>query len=210
MNGRNEGQGRWGHFGTGGLVSGLVLATALGVLAASTTPAEAQDLGPESPDNRRVSLEARGGVNVPTFDIADAARSGPSFGLGLGVAVTPRVWLMADGDFGFHGGEAGGPDVNVYHYVGKVGYEVLDPRAGPWSLMLNAGAGAMTFDVDAPGAGSNTYFAINVGAKLGYAVTERLELLLSPQGDIAFSDEDVLGTDDAWVWPVSAGVRFRF
>jgi hypothetical protein len=34
--------------------------------------------------------------------------------------------------------------------------------------------------------------------------------VLSPQGDIAFADEDELGTTNAWVWPVTAGVRVRF
>jgi len=32
-------------------------------------------------------------------------------------------------------------------------------------------------------------------------------LLLSPQGDIAFSKEDELGTNNAWVWPFTAGIR---
>jgi hypothetical protein len=32
---------------------------------------------------------------------------------------------------------------------------------------------------------------------------------MSPQGDIAFTDEDVLGTDNAWVWPFSVGVRIN-
>lgn len=176
------------------------------MMAASAMPAEGQGM---TTDETRVSLEARGGVNVPTFDIADVAEAGPSFGVGIGVAVTPRWWLMADGDFGFHGGEEGGPDVNVYHYIGKVGYDLVRPGVSRWSFIVNAGAGATTFDVDAPGAESNTYFAINVGAKIAYALTDRLDLLLSPQGDIAFSDEDELGTSDAWVWPFSAGLRVR-
>jgi hypothetical protein len=72
------------------------------------------------------------------------------------------------------------------------------------SLLVNAGGGAMTFDVDG---GSNTYPAINVGAKIRYRFSPRLSLVLSPQGDIAFTDEDVLGTGDAWVWPFTAGLR---
>ena len=121
---------------------------------------------------------------------------------------------MADADFGFHDGETiasdgmetEGPDVNVYHYFGKVGYELADP-ASPWSLILNAGAGAMTFDVDVEGADPQTYFGINVGAKIAYAVSPRLSVFLSPQGDIAFSDEAEVGTDAAWVWPFAAGLR---
>ena len=160
---------------------------------------------------RRVTLEARGGFNVPTFDISDAVDGGPSFGVGAGFQVATRVWLLGDVDLGFHSGAeqpggATGPDVNVYHYMGKVGYAVVpESQASPWSVIVNAGAGAMTFDVD--GGASNTYPAINVGAKIAYRLGSRVSLLLSPQGDIAFSDEDEVGTSNSWVWPFTAGLR---
>ena len=169
---------------------------------ASTAEAQAED--------RRFTLEARGGVNVPTFDITDVAEAGPSFGAGVGVRFAPRLWLMGDVDLGFHSGAdlpggAEGPDVKVYHYIAKVGYELLPPGDSRWSLIVNAGAGALTFDPD--GADASTYPAINVGAKLGYELSPRVTFLLSPQGDIAFTDDEALGTSDAWVWPITAGVR---
>jgi len=34
-----------------------------------------------------------------------------------------------------------------------------------------------------------------------------LSLVLSPQGDIAFSDEGDVGTTNSWVWPFTAGLR---
>ena len=181
------------------LISGLML---LGI--ASTAQAQGAE--------RRVSIEARGGVNVPTFDISDAVDAGPSVGLGAGVRFAPKLWLMGDVDLGFHSGAelAGGgaaPDVRVYHYVAKLGYELLSDGQSPWSVIVNAGAGALTFD--AGGAGSNTYPAINVGAKIGYRLSPRLSLLLSPQGDIAFTDDKELGTNNSWVWPFTAGVRIR-
>jgi hypothetical protein len=158
-------------------------------------------------------VEARGGVNVPTFDISDAVGSGPSFGIGAAVRVAPRVYLLGDVDAGFHSGASlpgggNGPDVNVYHYIAKVGYDLVPASDSRWSLLVNAGAGALTFDVD--GAGSNTYPAINVGAKIGYRLNSRLSLVLSPQGDIAFSKEEELGTSNAWVWPFTAGIRAGF
>lgn len=146
---------------------------------------------------------------MPTFEIADAAETGPGFGIGIAVPVGSRLFLMGDADFGFHEGGSDGPDVNVYHYIGKLGIELLDREATRWSVILNGGAGAMSFDVAAPGFGTETYVAINVGAKVGYEVSERLTLFLSPQGDIAFTDEAVLGTDAAWVWPFTAGVRIE-
>jgi outer membrane protein with beta-barrel domain len=161
----------------------------------------------------RVMLEARGGVNVPTFDISDAVDAGPSFGIGADFRVAPKVYLMGDLDLGFHSGASlpgggEGPDVKVYHYMAKLGYELV-PAAGDsrWSLVVNAGAGALTFDADGPG--SNTYPAINVGAKIGYRLTPRLDLVLSPQGDIAFTKDAEVGTTNAWVWPFTAGVRAR-
>jgi hypothetical protein len=179
------------------LMSGLML---LGI--ASTAQAQWAE--------RRLSVEARGGFNVPTFDISDAVDAGPSVGLGAAVQFAPKLWLMGDVDLGFHSGAdlAGGgeaPDVKVYHYVAKLGYELLSAGQSPWSVIVNAGAGALTFDVD--GAGSKTYPAINVGAKIGYRLSPRVQLLLSPQGDIAFTDNEDVGTSNAWVWPFTAGVR---
>ena len=181
------------------LKSGLML---LGI--ASSAQAQAAE--------RRVSFEAQGGLNVPTFDISDAVDAGPSVGLGAAVRFAPKLWLMGDVDLGFHSGAelAGGgqtPDVKVYHYVAKLGYELLSDGQSHWSVIVNAGAGALTFEAD--GAGSNTYPAINVGAKIGYRLSPRLSLVLSPQGDIAFTDDKELGTNNSWVWPFTAGVRIR-
>jgi hypothetical protein len=175
-------------------------------VALLTIPSAAQ----AQAEGGKVTLEARGGLNVPTFDISDAVDAGPSVGIGAAVQLRPRVYLLGDVDLGFHSGAdlpggASAPDVKVYHYMAKVGYELLAAGSSPWSLIVNAGAGAMTFDVD--GAGSNTYPAINVGAKIGYRVSPRASLLLSPQGDIAFTKDAELGTSNAWVWPFTAGIR---
>ena len=184
-------------------IIGLVAAGATLLITPSAAHAQAE--------GRRVTIEARGGLNVPTFGISDAVDAGPSFGLGAAVELRPRVYLLGDVDLGFHSGNGGSngvsrPDVKVYHYMAKLGYGLLAERSGsPWSVIVNAGAGAMTFDVD--GGASNTYPAINVGAKIAYRVSPRVSLLLSPQGDIAFSKEDELGTTNAWVWPFTAGIR---
>ena len=94
--------------------------------------------------------------------------------------------------------------------MGKVGYDLLASRPGAWSLILNAGGGAMVFDIDVEGLKSYTYPAINAGAKIGYAASDRIDLYLNLQGDIAFTKEDELGTKTAWVWPFSAGVAVSF
>src|SRR5919107_3190518 len=89
------------------------------LLLGAASVAEAQDAP------RRFTLEARGGFNVPTFDISDAVDGGPSVGLGLGYQVSPTLWLLGDVDLGFHSGAEltggfEGPDVKVYHYIAKV------------------------------------------------------------------------------------------
>lgn len=182
-----------------GIVTGLMLA------AAPVLHAQA--------GGSRLALDLRGGINVPTFDIADVAESGPSFGAGLSYRLADRVWLIGDADFGFHsgadlpgGGE--GPDVDVNHYMVKLGYQVVQSPGSRFSLVLNAGGGLMTFAVD--GGDTFTYPGINVGAKLTYDLGSRVSLLLSPQGDIAFSKEEEVGTSNSWVWPFSAGLRVKF
>ncbi|NIM52220.1 MAG: outer membrane beta-barrel protein [Gemmatimonadales bacterium] len=182
---------------------------ALAVFLAVPSSATAQS------HNQGFFVEARGGVNVPTFDISDAADAGPSFGAGIGYRLTDRINLLAEADFGFHSGAAlptggEGPDVNVYHFIGKLGYDLLERGSSRWSIMVNAGAGALLFDIDTPGFETKAYFAINVGAKIAYSVNRNLDFVLSPQGDIALTDEAVLGTDNSWVWPFAAGLRVKF
>lgn len=178
----------------------LTAALAATAITFATTPATAQD--------RRFVLEARGGLNVPTFDIADVAKAGPSFGAGLSYRLSPRIWLIGDADFGTHNPKLGaGDDIKVYHFIGKLGYDLTAGSDGRWSVILNAGAGAMIFDA---GSQSFTYPAINVGAKLAYQLTPQFSFVLSPQGDIAFGKEDEITTTNAWVWPFAAGLRVAF
>jgi len=182
--------------------SGSAVAVLVAMTLAAAPPAEAQ-----------VALELRGGLNVPTFKIADAAKAGPSFGAGLNFKLADRVWLIGDADFGFHSGAdlpagGSGPSVDVYHYMGKLGYQVYGSSNGKVSLILNAGAGAMTFKVD--GGSSFTYPAINVGAKLIFGLGGKVSFVVSPQGDISFSKKAELGTSNSWVWPFAAGLRINF
>lgn len=179
-----------------------ILVTIVAGMALAAAPVEGQ-----------VALEVRGGLNLPTFKIADAAKAGPSVGAGLNVKLADRLWLIGDADFGFHKGAdlavgGSGPSVDVYHYMGKLGYQVYSSSNGKVSLILNAGAGAMTFKVD--GGSSFTYPAINVGAKLIFGLGGKLSLVISPQGDIAFSKKSELGTSNSWVWPFAAGLRINF
>ena len=157
----------------------------------------------------RFFLEGRGGGVVPTFEIADVAQSGGAVGATVGYHLSPRWLLLGEVDLGFHQDQAtGSTDITTRHYMAKVGYSLTGPKTTGWEAAVNLGAGAVNFDVD--GAGGYTYFAINAGAKLAYNFNRSFALVLSPQGDIAFSDEDELSTSNAWVWPFTVGLRIRF
>lgn len=178
-------------------VTGVVLLGA--VLGAA--PAAAQE--------PRAFVEALAGAAVPTFDIADVADTGPAVGAAIGYRLSPRWVLMAEFDYGMHqDAPTETVDIRTLHYVGKVGYSLTGPRERGWEVLVNLGAGAVTFDVE--NASANTYPAINAGAKLTYGFSRSVALVLSPQGDIAFTDEDELGTNNSWVWPITAGLRFNF
>ena len=156
-----------------------------------------------------VSFNVRGGLALPTFDIADVADPGGSFGAGVKVHLDERLFLRGNADFGFHPGASPSlPDVDVFHYVAGLGYR-LTPDDARWYASVNLGAGALTFAPEVPGDPSFTYFAINAGGQLGYRGTDRLSVFLSPPGAIAFSDDAEVGTGDAWVWPLTAGLEFR-
>jgi hypothetical protein len=179
--------------------------TGTAVLAATlfaARPALAQE-------SARTFIEGLGGAVVPTFDIADVATSGAAFGASVGYRVSPQWVLMGEFDYGMHEDEPTGTvDITTLHYIAKVGYSLTGPRDRGWEAIVNLGAGAVTFDVD--GGGSFAYPAINAGAKLSYHFNPSFALVLSPQGDIAFSDEDEMGTSNSWVWPITAGVRVAF
>ena len=179
------------------------LAFALPATALTAVPAEGQ-----TPS--KFFVEALAGAAVPTFDIADVAKTGTAVGAAVGLRLSPRLVLMGEFDYGMHKDKATGDvDINTLHYIGKVGYSLTGPRERGWEAIVNLGAGAVTFDVDGADE-SMTYFAINAGAKLSYSFSRSIALVLSPQGDIAFSKEEDLGTDNAWVWPITAGLRINF
>lgn len=157
-----------------------------------------------------IALNVRGGFNVPTFGISDVAETGPGFGFGVQFPLGETLFARANADFGMHDivGTADA-EVDVQHFIAGVGLPLVMPEDGSrWLVSVNAGAGAMRFSPE--GGEGNTYFAINVGGEIEYLVSDRVSLLLSPQGDIGFVDEDLFGTSTAWIWPFTAGAKIRF
>lgn len=158
----------------------------------------------------KLFVEGLAGAAVPTFDIANTAKVGSMVGGTLGYMLNPRWVLMAEFDYGHHKDKATGTvTINTLHYMGKLGYSLTGQKEKGWEALVNLGAGAVSFDV-AGSSGTKTYFAINAGAKLAYNFSRSVALVISPQGDIAFTSKADLNTTNAWVWPISAGLRIRY
>jgi len=158
----------------------------------------------------RLFVEGLAGAVVPTFDIADVAKTGGGFGTALGYRLNPRWVVMGEFDYGSHKDKpTGSADINTLHYMAKVGYSLTGPRDRGWEAIVNLGVGAVSFDVGGL-TGTLTYPAINAGAKIAYNFNRSFALVLSPQGDIAFGKESELTTTNAWVWPFTAGLRVGF
>ena len=174
----------------------------IGTLAIAS-PVAAQTMAP------KYFVEGLAGAVVPTFDIADVAKTGSGFGVAFGARLNPSWVFMGEFDYGMHKDKAtSSVDISTMHYLAKLGYSLTGPREKGLEAVVNLGAGAVTFDVD--GGASYTYPAINAGAKLAWNFNRMYALVLSPQGDIAFSKKEELTTTNAWVWPITAGLRVSF
>ena len=70
-----------------------------------------------------------------TFRIADAVDAGPGFGIGAGVQIATSSGYLAMSTSGSTRGRPGGgidgPDVKVYHYIAKLGYEIVPASESP-------------------------------------------------------------------------------
>jgi hypothetical protein len=179
-----------------------VIATAVLTLATGASAQRAE---------RSWHVEGLAGAAVPTFDITDLAKTGGVVAGAVGYQATDRVLALLEFDWGKHGGKNGGPNIAVLHYMAKAGYAVYQTADGKLKVFVNAGVGAVSFDPDVSGADTNTYFAINAGAKAYYMLSPALSLVLSPQGDIAFvSKDDGFTGSTAWVWPFTVGLSVSF
>lgn len=180
-----------------------VCTLAAAAMFAGAATLQAQDMP------KKLFVEGLAGAAVPTFDIADVATTGGAFGATVGYRLSPKWTLMGEFDYGMHKDKATeSVDIKTTHLIAKLGYALSAPQPRGWDLTLNLGAGIVNFDVD--GAEGNSYFAINAGAKIAYSLSSSFALVLSPQGDIAFTKESELGSSTAWVWPITAGIRINF
>lgn len=149
-----------------------------------------------------VTIEARGGIAIPTSDLSDLADEGPSFGVGISFPLSNRLRVRVDGDVDLLSGNDAsgtgpeGPDINLYHYGAGLEYALVQPGASRWGIDVNVGAGATTFDADEFDVMGTmvdfreTYFTANGGLTLGYQISERINIFVGGQAFIMFADED--------------------
>lgn len=170
----------------------------------------------------RIDFEARAGIGLPAFDLADRADPGPAVGLELGYRLTERVSVVAGGDVEFLEGTAGPgpgpgqPGLTAWHYAGGVEVGLLDPGSTYWRLDLAGGLGGTTFDGE--GGGSRSALSLYGSLELGYEVSPEADLFVGLRSWLAFAEQDgaepadpLVGVDGAaWSFPVSGGIRFRF
>lgn len=179
-----------------------------------------------------VSIEARGGIAIPTSDLSDLADEGPSFGVGISFPLNNRLSVRIDGDVDLLSGKDAsgtgpeGPDINLYHYGAGLEYALVQPGASRWGIDINVGAGATTFDADdfdVMGTMvdfSETYFTVNSGLTLGYQVSPSINVFIGGQAFIMFADEDdtaifsainseldPAGFDNVATIPLTAGIK---
>lgn len=155
-------------------------------------------------------LEGRGGATFPMDDLADLAieDQAPSFGIGIGYRLSPRFALKADGDLVLFSGETEdddedglpgpsitGVDMRFLHYTVGVDFELTPPGRGRWDVLLQAGAGATTWDTDTFASPSGqtdftkTYATLRGGLTLGYELSDRAALQLRSQVFFVFASE---------------------
>lgn len=178
------------------------------------------------------AFEAQGGVGIPVSDLADLTDPGVTFGVGVAYWLSSRLAIRVDGDVEILNGKdssgpgSEGPDINLFHYNGGLQLALTPPDASAWSIRLNAGAGATTFDSDEFSASgstvdfSETYFTVNGGLAIGYDVSQNVSIFLDGQWYLAFTDEedtaifaeinpeiDAMGFDTASSVPLTLGIR---
>lgn len=209
------------------------LTTMTAVLAAAllALPAAAQ--------GQSVSVDARGGITVPTSDLSDFADPGPSVGVGLRVRAHRLVSVRVGGDLDvLRGKEVQGgavtetPDMEMWRYGGGLEFHVPTPGTLELTVTSFAGGVAVNTDVfqdvvfdpvtDEPvGDFSETYFMASGGLRIEYALLPGVRAFADGRYQADFMDEEdtriftemVPGTEpleEVYSIPLTAGLRISF
>jgi hypothetical protein len=213
-------------------VPGIVLpGLAAAALLFGPAALQAQD-GDVGPSAGTVSVDVRGGVAIPVAEMDALAQTGASFGGGVALHLSRRVALRADGEYQLLTGARTSDgvlfaDMNSLNVTGGLEVHFLDPKTR-WTGTLSLGAGISTLETEAttddgtaaPVDADLTHLALRGGSKLGYQVSDRVDIYLEPAVYLATFDRDetrpfaavtgdVTPFDVGWTIPLQAGVRFH-
>lgn len=179
-----------------------------------------------------LSIDGRGGVGIPLGTLKDLTDIGGTFGGTLAYhfhrnwAIRGDVdYIMLDDGADVDGVLLSPPQKLLYVGGGfEVKFNAPKYQELPFTFDVNLGAGAMNMKVDdtfstgnPANAFDHTYLAFNGGAKIGYQVTDWLNLfaqgqaylILVKSGDtVVFPGDNEF--DHAWVIPVTGGARVNF
>lgn len=180
-------------------------------------------------------LQARGGVTVPTGDLADLEHPGVNVGGAVGLRLTDRLWVRLDGDASFLEGKRlpsgiDAPGINLVHGLAGIEAPLWPMRAGARAVELSASvsAGVTSVEVEAFADASgrpyatnrNTRPSLSAAAELHYPFSSRVGLTATGRavrafGDAAdaevsaFLDDEGAELNGVWYLPLSAGLRIR-
>lgn len=213
--------------GPGVVLPGLAAA---GLLFAPVA-VEAQERGP-GPSAGTVSVDARGGIAIPVAEMDALAQTGASVGGGVAFHLSRHLALRADAEYQLLTGARTSDgvlfaDMNSLNVTGGLEVHFLSGET-PWTGTLSLGGGISTLVTEdttddgtvAPVDSDLTNVALRGGSKLGYQVSDQVDVYLEPAVylDIFERDEtrsfaaastDVSPFDVGWVVPVQLGVRFK-
>ena len=161
-------------------------------------------------DASTVSVDARGGVEIPVSDMADVADFGSTMGASVRYRVHPRVDVRVDGELGLLSGlDEGGaatPDVELWRAMGGANVRILG-AASPVDISAHVLGGLTSYNTEIfpqvvfdPGTGeavgdfAETYPTVAGGLEAAYPVFSSIDL----SGDLFVRGSwTMMFTDDA-------------
>ncbi|MFQ5690289.1 MAG: hypothetical protein ACE5HQ_08455 [Gemmatimonadota bacterium] len=205
----------------------LVAGLAAGVIG---TPVSAQEKG-------EVDLSFFGGVGVPVSDLQDLFDVGPAFGVDVDYYLGSRLAVRLEGSgealSGVDDLPSGNqpPDLTLVHGTLGLKYRLIAPATSRFSVDVNAGGGITVFSTERVIIAQNnqaaeidiskTYPAINGGVRIGYDVSDLINVFVGGSIDLTFGDSDELDVfqvldpsissfDTFYSIPLVGGISFKF
>ena len=155
------------------------------------------------------SVELLGGVFLPLSPTSWTDAVGTSAGVGavIGHQVTPKIYILANGVWGFVSGATVEnvklPDWDVFGLFLSGAYDFTAGKSV--SVMGQVGVGVNSYKLKVDGASSENDFAAQGGFRFRYNISPVVGLTANALVMVSFSDPDAV-----WNLPISAGIFFRF